>query len=50
MQVSGYRYLLQLLTGRLASGQRDLLRFSPITDVLYVILSIIVQLGTLWPC
>jgi hypothetical protein len=50
MQVSGYRYLLQLLTWPIGERQRDLLRFSPITDVLYVILSIIVQLGTFWPC
>ena len=49
MQVSEYRYLLQVADPADWRGQKDLLRFSPITDVLYVILSIIVQLGTLWP-
>ena len=49
MQVSEYRYLLQVADLAAWRAAKDLLRFSPITDVLYVILSIIVQLGTLWP-
>jgi hypothetical protein len=49
MQVSEYRYLLQVAELADRRAAKNLLRFSPITDVLYVILSIIVQLGTLWP-
>jgi hypothetical protein len=49
MQVRGYRYLLQFAELANRRAAKDLLRFSLITDVLYVILSIIVQLGTLWP-
>ena len=49
MQVSEYRYLLQVAELADRRAAKDLLRFSPTTDVLYVILSIIVQLGTLWP-
>ena len=49
MLVSVYRYLLQVAELADWRATKDLLRFSPITDVLYVILSIIVQLGTLWP-
>jgi hypothetical protein len=49
MQISGYRYLLEVADLADRRAAKDLLRFLPITDVLYVILSIIVQLGTLWP-